>query len=268
MGFQAVPATENRPAKHVTRMWRDRTIRRCRTPIAIVVLAMIATGVWWVHPSGRRARTPAYEREALRPGPTSLPASASDVAIEDCLDRRLPEITLDAVGLGDVIDFYQDFTGARIKVDWQALTAVGLDRTAPISARIRNTRISKSLGMILDSAGGGQIRLGYVVEDGTIQISTVEEFRKRSIVRTYDVGNLAARASVASIIQQITASVARSSWSQHGGRTGVIMEFGNRLVVLQTRNNHQAIARLLDQMRQRSNPRDSSLSSPSQHAAP
>lgn len=113
-----------------------------------------------------------------------------DRAIQAQLDRQLPELQFDGVGFSDVIDFLRDVSGANVFVNWKTLEGAGIDRNAPVTAKLRNVKFSKALGVILDSVGGGTTKLGYTIDDGVITISTSEDLAKNTITRVYDIRDL------------------------------------------------------------------------------
>lgn len=197
------------------------------------------------------------------------------------LDRILPELTFDAVGLWDVIDFLRDATGANIFVNWKSLELAKIDRNVPITARLRNIKFSKALSIILDAAGGGG-KLGYAVDDGVIAISTVDDLSKNVEVRVYDVRDLlttppdfvpprlgvpepvnaavpATQSSaregmredlVKAYVRLIEDTVAPVTWKDHGGNVGAIRELQGQLIITQTPENQIAIMALLQQLRE------------------
>jgi general secretion pathway protein D len=134
----------------------------------------------WPTISQTRDQTVAAER-----GGTTI-----DRAVQAQLDRQLPELTFDAVGFSDVIDFLRDVSGANLFVNWKSLEAAGIDRNTPVTARLRNIKFSKALSIILDSVGGGQTKLGYTVDEGVITISTLDDLSKNVAVRVYDIRDL------------------------------------------------------------------------------
>jgi Flp pilus assembly secretin CpaC len=134
----------------------------------------------WPDISAMRDRTVAEERGE----------GAADQAVMAQLDRPLPELNFDAVAFGDVVDFLRDVSGANIFVNWKALETAGVDRTAPVTARLRNIRFSKALTIILDSVSGGTVPLGYTIDDGVITISTGEDLDRNTITRVYDIRDL------------------------------------------------------------------------------
>jgi general secretion pathway protein D len=115
---------------------------------------------------------------------------ASDQAVAAQLDRRLPDIKFDAVGFSDVVDFLRDLTSANIFVNWRALEAAGVDKNAPVTARLRDVPFSKVLRTILDDVSGGTTKLGYTIDEGVITISTEEDLAKNTSTRVYDIRDL------------------------------------------------------------------------------
>ncbi len=113
-----------------------------------------------------------------------------DRAVQAQLDRPLPELTFDGVGFNDVVDFLRDVSGANIFVNWKSLEGAGIDRNAPVTAKLRNVKFSKALNIILDSVGGGTAKLGYTIDDGVITIATAEELGKNTSTRVYDIRDL------------------------------------------------------------------------------
>jgi len=202
--------------------------------------------------------------------------------LQDKLDRNLPELTFDAVGLGDVVDFLRDVSGANIFVNWKSLEGPGIDRNTPVTAKLRNVRFSKVLGIILDSAGGGKQKLGYTTDEGVITISTVDDLSRNVVVRVYDVRDLLVippdyvapqltgglpgpttapttspalpgappREELAkSIVKSIEDTVAPDTWKDHDGTVGALRELQGQLIITQTPENHLRIVELLEQLR-------------------
>ncbi len=110
-----------------------------------------------------------------------------DQVVQAQLDRRLPEVRFDGVALTDVIDFMRDITGANIFVNWRALEAAGVDKNAPVTARLRDVKFSKALSTILQDVGGTTARLTYTIDEGVITISTAEDLSKNVVTRVYDI---------------------------------------------------------------------------------
>ena len=195
-------------------------------------------------------------------------AAAADRKVRAILGRPLPEVQFEGVAFSDVVDFLRDVSSANIFVNWRALEAAGVDRNAPVDARLRDIPFDKALTVILDSVGGkeGETAVGFVVEDGVITISTKADLALNVATTVYDVRDLLAgpgktaadykavpadrRARrVEALVKLITGSVAPASWKASGGHSGDITERSGQLAVTQTPENHVAVKNLLDQMR-------------------
>ena len=114
----------------------------------------------------------------------------TDRAVLAQLDKTLPELNFDGVAFADVVDFLRDVTGANVFVNWKALEGAGVEKTSPVSARVRNIKFAKALTIILDSVSGGTVPLGYTIDDGVITISTGEDLDKNTLTRVYDIRDL------------------------------------------------------------------------------
>lgn len=168
------------------------------------------------------------------------------------MDRTLPQVQFDKVGLADVFDFLRDVSGVNIIVDWKALEAAGINRNKPVSARLRNVSFSKALSTILDSAGGPRAKLGYRIDDSLLTISTAAQLSNPVVVQTYEISDLIKNDAgrVNQIVETIIDSIDTHSWKLHGGTVGDIREKGAQLIVTQTPPNQEAIANLLANLRE------------------
>jgi len=109
---------------------------------------------------------------AAQPAGGATDENPDDALARRLLERRLPEVRFEAIAFSDVVDFLRDVTSANIFVNWRALEAAGIDRSAPVTTRLRDVRFRDALDKILADLGGGTVSLGHVVDRGTITIST------------------------------------------------------------------------------------------------
>jgi general secretion pathway protein D len=187
----------------------------------------------WPDLSAMRDRTTAAERGD----------NAADAAVVAQLERKLPEVRFDNVGFSDVLDFLRDVTSANIFVNWRALETAGIDRNAPVTARLRDVKFSKALETILRDVGGGNVRLGYTVDEGVISISTEEDLSSNVVTNVYDVRDLIV--NVADFDQPPQFQINQASQAGRGGGGGGQGLFqGN----LQQQNNQQTRTDLVDQI--------------------
>lgn len=87
------------------------------------------------------------------------------------LNRALPEINLQHVALGDVVDFLRDLTGHGFFVDWAALEAAGVDPKVRITIRVEPTTFSDAMDQILAAIPCDQGKLLWRIGDGKIVIT-------------------------------------------------------------------------------------------------
>ena len=134
----------------------------------------------WPDLSATRDRTVAIERGVQQ----------EDAAVQAQLDKRLPELRFDAVGFSDVVDFLRDVSGSNIFVNWRALETAGIDRTTPVTLRLRDVPFRKALTLVLSEVGGGTVQLAYTIDEGVITISTADELATNTTTQTYDIRDL------------------------------------------------------------------------------
>jgi Flp pilus assembly secretin CpaC len=113
-----------------------------------------------------------------------------DLQTQALLEKHLPELRFDQVALSDVMDFMRDVSGANIFVNWRTLEAAGIEKTAQVTARLRDVKVSKALNTILADIGGGNVKLGYTIDNGVITISTAEDLNKNTAINVYDIRDL------------------------------------------------------------------------------
>lgn len=109
--------------------------------------------------------------------------------MDDALDRRLPELSFDAVPFSDALEALKDAAGLNLFVDWKTLEAAGIDKTTPVTFRARGMTARKVLARLLREAGGGN-QLTFEVTQGSVEVTTQEEADKRLEVRVYDIRDL------------------------------------------------------------------------------
>lgn len=202
----------------------------------------------------QQASPPAPPTRGIIPQPARPPASQPTDEertrqVRAQLNRTIPALQFDSVGFADAVDFLRDVSGANIHVNWPALGVAGVDRNAPVTARLRNVSFDSALKVILDSAGGGKAKLGYTVEGGIITITAVDV--TNVLLATYDVqAILAGRPDYGpKLIARITETVDPSSWQEHGGNKGMIKLEDGKLFVAQTTQNQRAVSALLSRIR-------------------
>jgi hypothetical protein len=188
------------------------------------------------------------------PAPAADAPPTSGATGKSALDRVLPDVKFDRVGLSDVFDFLRDVTGMNIAANWGRIEEAGIKRDTPVSTHLRNVKFSKILSVVLEEVSGPKAELAYVYQGGVITISTAEDLKKKTVLHTYDIHDLIAgknsEVKSAALVKMISGSIAKSSWAENGGTPGTIKSLNGQLIVVQTPENQEAIENLLTNVRQ------------------
>jgi beta-lactamase regulating signal transducer with metallopeptidase domain len=229
---------------------------------------------------GQRRHRDEFDREfskSLAPAATAADAPSVDAQtqrVNAALDARVAELNFDAKPFTDVIDQLRDVSKQDIFVNWRALEAAGIDRQAPVTARLRNAKVAKALRVVLDEVGGGTVKLGYEIDDGVVTITTDEDLNKNTLTKVYDIrdltieipewapaGEVAARPKpqpstqpgptlTEQIISLIQETVVPDAWRDAGGTVGAIRELSGQLIITATPQMHEDICKLLAMLRE------------------
>jgi hypothetical protein len=140
------------------------------------IAATVALAAWAIFTGSASAgSTP---RAAATTAPTTSAAPQASPELTANLAKQLPELRFDQIGFSDVVDFLRDVTGANIQVDWASLEKVKVDRNAPVSARLRDVKLSKVLDVFLADVGGG--KLTYLAWGDVIWIMAKDDLAPRA----------------------------------------------------------------------------------------
>ncbi|HEX8524828.1 MAG TPA: M56 family metallopeptidase [Tepidisphaeraceae bacterium] len=222
-------------------------------------------------PGPAHPRATAIDQSSNEPveAPAEEHVAVQDRALAAALDRKLPKLEFNTTPFEQVINTLRDQTGGtNIYVNWRALEAAGIERIAPVTARLRDVKFRKALEVVLADVGGGNVKLGFTPSDGVITISTAEDIGKNTITRVYDIRDLlvdpkdytaagekqslftrSREQRVEDITKLIQETVAPDTWREAGGTLGSLRELSGQLIVTQTPENHQQIHAVLESMR-------------------
>jgi hypothetical protein len=132
---------------------------------------------------GALAQTPAKERGTTTP----KPQTNNTIRL---LNQRIPEVAFDAVPFEQVMDWVKEVTGANVVVRWQMLVDAGIEREKPITVKVKNLRLSQVLWMIMNEAGGTDIKLAYRASGSVLVLSTEADLGKEMVLKVYDISDL------------------------------------------------------------------------------
>lgn len=155
--------------------------------------------------------------------------------------------------LADAIEKIAEATGCQMFLDRRGLAEAGIEADAPVNIRLQDVPAEMVLGLML-----GQLGLDYYIKHGVIVVTTAEKAVADLEVRVYPVQDLiepvgltrrSPDTEASRLTDVIQSSVEPESWQDNGGR-GTVRHYRGTLVVLQTTKVHQAVERLLAELRQ------------------
>jgi len=104
--------------------------------------------------------------------------------------ERLVTVNFEDAGLGNLIEYLRDATGANIVVNWQALELVGIDRDTLCTCTLSRVPAGQLLALVLDQVGAENFdddKPGYTIADGVVYISTLDDLKENTTVAIYDI---------------------------------------------------------------------------------
>jgi hypothetical protein len=203
-------------------------------------------------------------------------SDTADAQIQATLDKRIPEVKLSNVPFGDAIQYLRDVSGANIFVKTHALHDAGIDLNQPVSVHLKNAKVSKTLNLILQDVGGGNVKVEYTIDnDGVIVISTAEDLDRIFVMRVYDVSDIvdrdgnpvpahgdpkASHASGMELVQCVVETIGDNQDrvpiatrpSERDGRSVLLL--GANLVVVDTSSRQHEVRALLSDLRRLRDP--------------
>jgi uncharacterized membrane protein YgcG len=133
------------------------------------------------------------------------------------LNERIEEVSFQDAPLDAVMSWLGELTPMNVVVRWQVLIDAGIERDKPITMQVKNLRLSQVLWMIMDEAGGPDLKLAYRASGELLIISTAEDLGKEMVVRVYDVSDLLVRAPRFTGAPRMDLSNNQGSGGQGGG---------------------------------------------------
>jgi hypothetical protein len=110
------------------------------------------------------------------------------------LDQRIDQVTFEDAPLDQVIDYIGSLTPMQIRPRWQVLEDAGIERDKPITMDVKNLRLSQVLWIIMEEAGGPDLKLAYRATGDLLTLSTEMDLGQEMHLRVYDVSDLLVRA--------------------------------------------------------------------------
>jgi hypothetical protein len=204
----------------------------------------------------------------LAPLPKPLNPAVAEVEtcnrVEQKLRRDRVSVRLIEQDFPAVMEYFRKASGLNVYVNWGAMENDNPDiRTAQVTVDLKKVSLKKFLAVVLDDAGGGLMRLGYVIEGGVIRIDTWHRLNEELGIRMFNVPDLLCKPTLfpvgmppnpnddyglsASLQHLIKQTISNDSWYPNG--TAALAEFDDVLMIAQTPQNHQKVRELLERLR-------------------
>jgi len=127
--------------------------------------------------------------------PATQPSGASGATQVKTLDpvdpsvglRLRADFTFDGVPLVDVLDYIASGSGINLIVNWNALEEIGIDRSAPVSLKLKQVTYLTALRFAMQ---GVSDQIGFDVDENIVIITTRELADSRMITRIYPIDDL------------------------------------------------------------------------------
>jgi hypothetical protein len=100
---------------------------------------------------------------------------ADEKALRERLQARVPKLGYDGPGLNEILFHMEGLLKTKFQVNWKALEDAGISRSDPLRMHTDgDLTIAVALQKILDAIPG-KTKVGYVLRDGAIVISTKDD---------------------------------------------------------------------------------------------
>lgn len=153
--------------------------------LAVVLCAAAARGQ-----EARRADPPDGRQAPDRP------AEEAPSDPHEKLAMIVDEVDFEDIQLREVFAFVRDASGLNLQVNWPALRIAGIERTEPVTVKLRDVSVERVLRATLRAAGG-VTPLDFAVDEGVVVVSTRDELSMRTVLRIYPVADLVCRTRLA-----------------------------------------------------------------------
>jgi hypothetical protein len=153
--------------------------RRLLIVVGISLCAFVSTGCEPVEPTSKVGQIWLVDE-------TYSPA---DAAVRARMNKTIQEMQFEGLEFKDVVQLIREIGEVNIHVKWCALEQIGVTKSTKVSVDLRNVTAAKALRVILEKVGG-VTKMGYLIDEGVITISTKDDLSLYTFTRVYDVNDL------------------------------------------------------------------------------
>ena len=125
----------------------------------------------------------------LKPSPTPRLVPAPFRSVRRGLKTRISVVQYDDVPFADVLNDLRARSGSNIVANWQALENLAIEKTTPVSLKLRNVTAARALKLILQNLSTPYARISYIIQDNVVYIAPSEDLDTIFELRVYDVSH-------------------------------------------------------------------------------
>ena len=165
------------------RKFRDDLYEQSRRTLNAVEEAKIPWADQLIYPSD-------WAERSARPGRGGIGGNSRNSRLLGALNQRVPA-RFAGVPFHEVLERLADAHRLNILPNWNDLKRAGIDRDVIIDLDLpTEISLKRVLRETLELAGGGAVKLAYLVDDEIIKIATKETLDKETYTAIYDVNDL------------------------------------------------------------------------------
>jgi hypothetical protein len=186
---------------------------------------------------------------------TPRPDRSINKPTNDALDKLVERVSLDKIPLSQAFEGVARDAHLIMSIEWKKLEDAGVSRDTPVTIELRQIPARKVLGLILASVSA-VTDVRFVVDNNRVVISTKEDLQSgehlavivydlRAFFADLELDSPQAAQLAAGIIETVESTIDDNSWRDNGGTVGSAKIINGQLIVYQTMENQDEVARFL-----------------------
>lgn len=189
------------------------------------------------------------EAEAEEPETATIDFDEAEVennaAVVASLEARLPAIDFADVTLDDLVEFMAQLMAVKINFDDEAMSEAGVSPEDQLTVQLRDASYADVLDAALASLG-----LAFVIQQGELQITTLEKQSSVQRVAVYPIADLCGEVeSCETLAAMVRSLVMPNEWSTVGGESRLLVNDNQQLIVQANERVHLRLENFLAKLR-------------------
>ncbi len=151
-----------------------------------------------------------------RPGPQN--PRQRPLNTYEIMSQIIPDVQFQDTPLDQVITWLQELTKLNINTRWQILKDAGINQDKPITIQAHKLPLTQVLWLIMNEAGGTDLKLAYRASGNLLIFSTADDLNKEMVTKVYDIADLLVNVPIAA--NQAMFNVTQGMGQNGGGGAG------------------------------------------------